>query len=260
MTDNLGRFESSTPGVAAVIANASGTSSGSNGVHCMTSSNSDSALYAEHLGNGIGVFGRGGQTAGGWGVFGQTNSSASGVYGKNTSNGAGAVGESAGGTGVLGVGQPAGRFEGNVEVTGDLLLTGGDCAEEFPVSGGVPIDEGTVVVMSGDGTVQVSDQRYDTRVAGVVAGAGGRHPGIILGRHEDGTHGCAPIALFGTVYCKVDATDSPIALGDPLTTSGTPGHAMKATEPQRAFGAVIGKAMKPMADSKGMIPVLVMLR
>jgi hypothetical protein len=124
MSDNLGRFDSSTPGVAAVIASASGSSSGSNGVHCMTSSDSDSALYGEHLGSGIGVFGRGGQTAGGWGVFGQTNSSASGVYGKNTSNGVGVVGESAGGTGVLGVGQPAGRFEGNVEVTGDLLLTG----------------------------------------------------------------------------------------------------------------------------------------
>jgi hypothetical protein len=255
MPDNLGNFESSTPGVAAVTASASG---GSNGAHCMTSSDGDSALYGEHLGGGIGVFGRGGPT-GGQGVFGQTNSSSSGVYGKNTSNGAGVVGESAGGAGVLGVGQPAGRFEGNVEVTGDLLLTGGDCAEEFPVSGGVPIDEGTVVVMSGDGAVQVSDQAYDTRVAGVVAGAGERHPGIILGRHEE-AHGCAPIALFGTVYCKVDATDSPILVGDPLTTSGTPGHAMKATELQRAFGAVIGKAMKPMADRKGMIPVLVMLR
>jgi hypothetical protein len=257
MTDNLGNFNSSTRGVAAVTASASGGTN--NGVHGMTSSDDGSAVYGEHLANGIGVFGRGGQTMG-EGVFGQTNSSASGVYGKNTSNGAGVVGESAGGIGVLGLGQLAGRFQGNVEVTGDLLLTGGDCAEEFPVSGGVPIDEGTVVVMSGDGAVQVSDQRYDTRVAGVVAGAGERHPGIILGRHEDGAHGYAPIALFGTVYCKVDATDVPIALGDPLTTSGTPGYAMKATEPQKAFGAVIGKAMKPIADSKGMIPVLVMLR
>jgi hypothetical protein len=122
MPDNLGNFESSTPGVAAVTASASGGTN--NGVHGMTSSDDGSALYGEHLGNGIGVFGRGGQTAGGWGVFGQTNSSASGVFGKNTSNGVGVVGESAGGPGVLGVGQPAGRFEGNVEVTGDLLLTG----------------------------------------------------------------------------------------------------------------------------------------
>lgn len=122
MTDNLGNFNSSTPGVPAVTASASGGTN--NGVHGMTSSDDGSALYGEHLGNGIGVFGRGGQTAGGWGVFGQTNSSASGVYGKNTSNGVGVVGESTGGAGVLGVGQPAGRFEGNVEVTGDLLLTG----------------------------------------------------------------------------------------------------------------------------------------
>ena len=52
-----------------------------------------------------------------------------------------------------------------------------------------------------------------------------------------------PLALSGKVWCKVDADWAPIEVGDMLTTSPTPGHAMRATDPARAFGAVIGKAL-----------------
>jgi len=41
-----------------------------------------------------------------------------------------------------------------------------------------------------------------------------------------------------------------------LTTSDTPGYAMKATDPLRAFGAVVGKALRPLSEGQGMIPVL----
>jgi hypothetical protein len=50
---------------------------------------------------------------------------------------------------------------------------------------------------------------------------------------------------MGRVYCKVDATYSPIEIGDRLTTSPTPGHAMKAVDPGRAFDAVIGRLCAP---------------
>ena len=53
-----------------------------------------------------------------------------------------------------------------------------------------------------------------------------------------------PVALVGKVYCKVDASYSPIEVGDLLTTSLTPGHAMKANDHVKAFGAVIGKALR----------------
>jgi len=68
------------------------------------------------------------------------------------------------------------------------------------------------------------------------------------------------VALLGKVYCKVDATAAPVAVGDLLTTSDTPGYAMKATDPQRAFGAVLGKALQPLPAGSGLIPVLVALQ
>jgi hypothetical protein len=69
-----------------------------------------------------------------------------------------------------------------------------------------------------------------------------------------------PIALMGKVYCKVDAQYGAIEIGDLLTTSATPGHAMKAADPTKAFGAILGKALKGMDAGVGSIPVLVALQ
>ena len=51
-----------------------------------------------------------------------------------------------------------------------------------------------------------------------------------------------------------------VALGDLLTTSDTAGHAMKAVDPRRAFGAILGKALQPLSEGRGLIPVLVALQ
>jgi hypothetical protein len=66
--------------------------------------------------------------------------------------------------------------------------------------------------------------------------------------------------LAGTAYCKVDATYGGIQVGDLLTTSPTPGYAMKVTDASRAFGAVLGKALRPLASGTGLVPVLVALQ
>jgi hypothetical protein len=96
-------------------------------------------------------------------------------------------------------------------------------------------------------------------VAGVIAGAGAYRPGIVLDRvASQGNR--QPLALSGKVYCKVDAQYSPIQVGDLLTTSATPGHAMKAEDPARSFGAVIGKALQPLKNGEGLIPILVSLQ
>jgi hypothetical protein len=58
----------------------------------------------------------------------------------------------------------------------------------------------------------------------------------------------------------VDAGASPVEVGDLLTTSETPGHAMKAGDPEKAFGSVIGKALRPLAGGRGLIPVLIALQ
>ena len=100
---------------------------------------------------------------------------------------------------------------------------------------------------------------YDRRVAGVISGAGGYKPAVILDRKATGADRL-PLALMGKVYCRVDASKSPISIGDLLTTSSTPGHAMKAANQAKAFGAVIGKALRPLSEGCGLVPILVALQ
>ena len=72
--------------------------------------------------------------------------------------------------------------------------------------------------------------------------------------------GHALVALAGRVYCLADAGAGPIEPGDLLTTSSTPGHAMKATDGERSHGAIIGKAMTGLPGGTGLILVLVNLQ
>jgi hypothetical protein len=142
---------------------------------------------------------------------------------------------------------------------GDIVLENADCAEEFDVADEQGIDPGMVVVIEGASTLRASAEPYDRRVAGVLSGAGGCRPGIVLGRRA-GTGARVPLALIGKAYCRVDARPAPVALGDLLTTSAIRGHAMKAVDSNRAFGAVLGKALAPLESGTGMIPVLVALQ
>jgi hypothetical protein len=139
---------------------------------------------------------------------------------------------------------------------GDVKVSGAECAKMFDVSAANPVDAGTVVVLQSAEAVQPSDRAYDRRVAGIVSGAGGRHPGVILnGKNAQGV----AVALAGTVFCKADATNEPIEVGDLLTTSSMIGHAMKASDASRTVGSVLGKAMAPLTSGTGLILVLVAL-
>ncbi len=151
------------------------------------------------------------------------------------------------------------KVGGNVIVTGDVRLENADCAEEFDVGDAEGIETGMVMVIDADGKMRRSTEAYDRRVAGVVSGAGSLKPGIVLGK-QAGKTGTLPIALIGRVYCRVDAAPGAIEVGDLLTTAHTPGHAMKAADPARAFGAVIGKALHPLKSGRGLIPILVALQ
>ncbi len=148
---------------------------------------------------------------------------------------------------------------GNVSVTGDVILTGADCAEEFDIAEVAETEPGMVVVLDQGGTLHPCQQAYDKRVAGVISGAGDYQPGLILDRRQSQDNRL-PVALVGKVFCKVDAEYTPIEVGDLLTTSPTPGHAMKADDPLKAFGAVIGKALKPLEGGQGLIPILIALQ
>jgi hypothetical protein len=159
----------------------------------------------------------------------------------------------------------AGFFDGNVWVSGELVvgkditLANADCAEDFDVSGTDEIEPGTVMVLGKEGALLESQQAYDKRVAGVISGAGSYKPGIVLDKQQTSAHR-QPIALMGKVFCKVDAQFGGIEVGDLLTTSPTPGHAMKTNDPVQAFGAVIGKALRPLAAGQGLIPILIALQ
>jgi hypothetical protein len=142
---------------------------------------------------------------------------------------------------------------------GDIELLGADCAEEFEIDSAQPLEPGMVMVITEGSQLRPCGEAYDRKVAGVLSGAGDYRPGIVLGKRVS-SHGRIPIALVGRAYCKVDARNAPIEIGDLLTTSDTLGHAMKASDPLRAFGAVIGKALRPLQEGTGLLPVLIALQ
>lgn len=148
---------------------------------------------------------------------------------------------------------------GSIRTTGDIVLENADCAEEFAVDEGSLAEPGTVMSLTESGNVAEAHQEYDQRVAGVVSGAGSYKPAIVLDRRDD-AHGRVALAMLGKVFCKVDAAFGAVRVGDMLTTSQTPGHAMKASDPARSFGAVIGKALGSIEHGRGLVPVLVALQ
>lgn len=130
-------------------------------------------------------------------------------------------------------------FDGCVTV-GALHSNGGcDVAESFSLTDQEKITPGMVVVIDEmhQGSLRLSSVSYDKKVVGVVSGAGGLKPGITLGPIANGGEDL-PTALSGRVYCYVDSTENAIEIGDLLTTSTVPGHAMKVTDFARSQGAV----------------------
>jgi hypothetical protein len=215
-----------------------------------------------HFQQHTGVYGESDQQ----GVFGAgTVAGSTGVYGTTkTGDGFGVRGETTSGTAIQGKtfgSGLAGRFEGNVEVTGDLLLSGADCAEKFRVAAASVAEPGTVMVIQNDGLLQPCSREMDPTVAGVVSGAGSFKAAIVLD-YEAGAE-TVPIALTGKVFVKVDADIASISAGDLLVTSSTLGHAMRLPQNLRDRGAtsglVLGKALSSLCAGRGVIPMLVTL-
>lgn len=146
------------------------------------------------------------------------------------------------------------------------IVGGADVAEPFnvnPTNDTVAAMPGMVVSIdvANPGELSVSRSPYDRKVAGIISGANGVNPGLTLQQDTTLATGKQPVALTGRVYCYVDAdAGGAIEPGDLLTTSATPGHAMKVSDHDRAQGAVIGKAMTPLKSGKGLVLVLVNLQ
>jgi hypothetical protein len=165
--------------------------------------------------------------------------------------------------GYVGLGKtdPTARLDvdGDIKVSGNISAKYQDVAEWVPSS--EQLSARTVVVLDSTKSNQVtsSTTSYDTRVAGVVS----EQPGIALGEKSAGK---VLVATTGRVRVKVDATKSPIHIGDLLVTSDIPGVAMK-SEPvefggrkMHMPGTIIGKALEPLESGKGEILVLLSLQ
>jgi hypothetical protein len=143
-----------------------------------------------------------------------------------------------------------------------LAITGGaDLAEPFDIKGSQALEPGSVVVIdeAETGALKVSTASYDTRVAGVISGAGGIKTGLTLSQ-KGVIEGGQNVALSGRVYVRATASNGTIRPGDLLTTSLVPGLAMKATDGEKMRGAILGKAMSTLEAGEGLVLVLVSLQ
>ena len=141
-----------------------------------------------------------------------------------------------------------------------LEILGADVSERFPMSSCVEAGMVVMIDAANAGGLCLAQGEYNTKVAGVISGAGDIPVGAILGNMK-GLEDAPPVALSGRVWTWCDATTNAIEAGDLLTTSATPGHAMKAADAERRGGAVIGKAMTGLATGeKGLVLVLVNLQ
>jgi hypothetical protein len=142
-----------------------------------------------------------------------------------------------------------------------LQITGGsDLAEPFEASGAIKPGMVLAIDPKRPGRLRIADKAYDHTVAGIVSGANGINPGLTMGQQGTAADGSLPVALTGRVYCWANTSGGAISPGDLLTSSSTPGHAMKVTDYAKAQGAIIGKAMSNLERGEGLVLVLVTLQ
>ena len=234
-------YSASADGVMGYSESAAGTAGGVVG---LSDKGAAGVLGISKLNDGV----RGTAAAAGFsGVAGMHSGAGNGVYAKSTSGWAAYLDGNA-------------CVAANLTVNGDILLPGADCAEQFDSAAEGNIEPGTVVVIDeSTGALKVSSSEYDSKVAGVIAGAGLYRPGIVLDSSAS-ENSRLKVSLMGKVYCKADARSAPIHVGDLLTSSDNPGHAMRAVDREKAFGAVIGKALGALESGEGLIPILISLQ
>ena len=119
----------------------------------------------------------------------------------------------------------------NIGANSQLQATYADLAENY--EGDQEYEPGTILVFGGDKEVTTTSVINDTRLAGVVT----TDPAYVMNSGQTGIKVC--IALAGRVPVKVVGR---VKKGDMLTTSATPGYAVKAMSP--TLGAVLGKALE----------------
>jgi len=280
---------SNSPNGTGVTGSATHTSGNNFGVRGLTYSSQGTGVYGWAGSNTSGTSGRPygvygysnkgygvyGVTLGDWsnvsGVYGQASMDhANGVNGVNTGGGYGVRGESNTGVGVAAKSASGNIIEawdtdpndrrwyvsndGQVYADGNFHSGGADFAEMLPAVEG--LEPGDVLVVGPDGRLLRSSSPYDPRVVGVYS----TQPGFVGGSSDElDNAGKIPLAVVGVVPVKASAENGPIAPGDLLVASSTPGHAMKAGD-NPPSGTVIGKALEGLNEGTGVIKMLVVLQ
>ncbi|MBI3468630.1 MAG: hypothetical protein HY000_36980 [Planctomycetes bacterium] len=145
----------------------------------------------------------------------------------------------------------------NSQGKSSVFQPGGDIAESLPLAAGEKAEPGDLVSLAGseEGAVQIrrSQTAYDPRVLGVVSGAGGIRPALVM-HSQEAQDECA-VALLGLVYCKAEAENAAIAAGDLVVASDVCGHVRKGDPAALRPGVIVGKALGSLSSGRGLIAV-----
>jgi hypothetical protein len=261
------------------------------GIEGLTSASSGNVIGVDGVtfsADGVGVLGNHATpTGGGIGVAGLTTSTTgftvgtSGTARGTTGPGVGVFGSAWSPQGVAGLFQnvPGGDIirggvnqpvitvfrvdgTGRVFADGGFQPSGADFAESMAVAGNrnkYAAGDLLVIDPTTSRHIALAQQPYSTLVAGIYS----TKPGLLGTTRkvgESAPQNEIPLAVVGIVPCKVTTENGPIQIGDLLVTSSTPGHAMKGTDRSKMLGAVVGKALEPLEEGKGVIQVLVTLQ
>lgn len=273
-----GVFSTASGSGTGVIGVNSATAGGATGVYGQISSSGGQAVNGNstaNTGNGVGVVGSSGADNGvavaahafsttttGWpqAFYADTNSAKGVVALLRSQVGSDII------IGQYGVGYSAVNvfrvdYTGKGFFDGGTQIGGADFAESVAVAKAHDLYEpGDLLAVDtkADRQLTIASEPYSALVAGIYS----TKPGVLATAHKmaDGVKDEIPLAIVGIVPCKVSAENGPINRGDLLVSSSTPGHAMKGTDRNKMLGAVIGKALEPLNESKGVIQVLVTLQ
>ena len=115
----------------------------------------------------------------------------------------------------------------------------------FPVT--EPVEPGDLLALDPDvpGRLRRAETIADPAVVGIATGESAEKDGVLH----------VPVAGSGFALANADATYGVIQAGDLLTSSPTRGHAMATLAP--VPGTVIGNALEPLVEGRGLIRVLV---
>jgi hypothetical protein len=150
-------------------------------------------------------------------------------------------------------------------ITSELQIRGGsDLAENFDITDAEEkyLKPGMLVSIDTEkeGLLCITKQSTDKKVVGIISGANGIKPGMLMGQQGTIAYGKYPIALAGRVYVLCNKEGGEIKAGDFLTSAAQRGYAKKAENLKQAQGAIIGKAMGKADSKTGYVLVLINLQ